>query len=399
MEVYFHVDLDAFYASVEQRDNPEYKGKPVIIGAKPGTRGVVSACSYEAREFGVHSAMPISRAFRRCPRGIYLPPRMERYSEISKIVMAILDSYSPEVQQISIDEAFINMTGTERLFGSPRKVAEKMKEEIRSKTGLTISIGIAPNKYCAKLASEFDKPDGLHEVTAGGETDFLNQLSLNDLWGIGKKTLERLAEYNIDSVIKLREFKIGVLKKLFGNAGGEYLYNAARGIDPGIFAEEPKSHSISSERTFPEDTRDKDTIFKTLLDLSHQVMFRLMSEKFKSKTITLKLRFADFATTTAQKSLRHNIHSAEEIYREGKSLLEKRWDRTALIRLIGVGLSSLERASEPDQPELFEDDLNKRKKVEEAVLRIRRQHDSGAVVKASLLHKNKGERKNHYERI
>ena len=390
----FHVDLDAFYASVEQQDHPEFSGKPVIIGAKPGTRGVVSACSYEARKFGVHSAMPISQAYRKCPQGVYLPPRMERYSEMSKNVMGLLDSYSPEIQQISIDEAFINMTGTERLFGSPRTAALRLKTEIKTKTGLTISVGIAANKYLAKLASEYEKPDGLYEVAEGKEIIFLDKLSLGDLWGIGRKTLDRLSEYNIDSVQKLRQFKIGALKLMFGNAGGKYLFNAVRGIDPGIHHEEPKSRSLSSEFTFPKDSRDKDSIYKVLLDLSHQVMFRMMSEGFKSKTITVKLRFSDFTTTTIQKSLRHHVHSAEEIYHEAKRLLEKRWDRTAMIRLIGIGLSSLERAEDPEQPELFEDALDKQKKVEQAVLRIRSEHTSKAVVKASLLHKKKGDHNN-----
>ena len=391
MGVYFHVDMDAFYASVEQLDNPEIRGKPVIIGARPGTRGVVSACSYEARVFGVHSAMPISQAYRKCPQGVYLPPRMERYAELSRKVMRMFDSYSPSVQQISIDEAFIDMTGTERLFGPLYDTALRLKQQVKEEAGLTISIGIAPNRYLAKLASEYAKPDGCYFIREGEETAFLDNLELKDLWGIGKKTLERLGEFNIISVPQLRSFSLGSLKTMFGQAGGSYLYNAVRGIDSGIHREEPKSRSISSENTFPEDTRDRDSILKVLLDLSHQVMFRLMKEGFKSKTVVLKVRNADFSTTTAQTTLRHYVSSAEEIFSEVKQLLKKRWDSSGLIRLIGVGVSSLEQAGDPEQPELFEDQYDKQKIVEQTVLGIKTKLSTNSIIKASLL----GKEKNH----
>lgn len=385
----FHVDLDAFYASVEQHDNPEYRGKPVIIGARPGTRGVVSACSYEAREFGIHSAMPISRAYRRCPRGIYLPPRMERYGQVSREIMALFEDYSPKIQQISIDEAFIDMTGTERLFGTAKGTALRLKEQVLEISGLTISVGVAPNRYLAKMASEFDKPDGLWVVEPGKETEFLDKLQLKDIWGIGKKTLERLSECNITSVSSLRSFAQGALKTMFGQAAGSYLYKAVRGDDPGIHREAPKSRSISSETTFPADTRDKNTINRALLELSHQVMFRMLNERFKTKTICLKLRSADFSTTTAQTTLRHYVGSAEEVFEEVKHLLEKRWNGSELIRLIGVGLSSLEEENEPHQPELFEDRYDKKKKVEQAVLGIKNRMSTGSIVKGSLLRKKK----------
>jgi len=189
--------MDAFYASVEQADNPRYIGKPVIIGASPGQRGVVAACSYEARKYGVHSAMPVSQAYARCRDGVYLPVRMSRYQEVSRIIMSAFNDFTPEVTQISIDEAFLNMTGTDKLFGTPVETASKIKERIKSDTDLNISIGIAHNKFLAKLASDYKKPDGLYIVEKGKEIEFIDSLKLGDLWGLGKKTLARLENIGI----------------------------------------------------------------------------------------------------------------------------------------------------------------------------------------------------------
>lgn len=383
--VFFHVDMDAFYASVEQQDNPDYRGKPVIIGASPGHRGVVSACSYEARKYGVHSAMPISQAFRLCPKGIYLPVRMKRYQEISKYIMGLFDSFSPKVQQISVDEAFLDMTGTERLLGPPRKTAEELKKTVRQKTGLSISIGIAPNKFLAKIASDIDKPDGLHIVQPGEEESFMESLPLKNIWGLGKKTLERLEELNITTTAGLKQFSKPLLSSMIGKAGGEYLYKAARGIDPGIFGEEPQSRSVSNEITFREDTSDRDLILRTLLELSHQVMFRLMDENLKAKTACIKVRFQDFTTTTAQLTLRHYISSAEELYEISVELLDKRWNRSTPLRLIGVGTASITDPDTPSQEELFEDGYSKQRLVENAVFRLKNKLSNVPVVKASLL--------------
>ena len=385
LSVYFHVDLDAFYAAVEQQDNPELRGKPVIIGALPGHRGVVSACSYEARKYGIHSAMPISQAYRRCRHGIYLVPRMARYQEMSKRVMAAFADFSPVIHQISVDEATIDMTGTERLLGAPEEAARSIKERVMEDTGLTLSIGIAPNRYLAKLASEFDKPDGLYRILPGKEEEFLDQLELKDLWGLGSKTLDRLVELNITSVQMLRSFQEPLLQAMIGKAAGTYLYRVVRGINPGIYSLAPKSRSISSELTFGADTKERDAIRRALLDLSHQVMFRSIDENFKSKTIHLKLRLSDFSTTTAQTTLRHYVSSAEEVFDTVLELLEKRWNGFDPVRLVGVGLTALEAANEPEQAELFEDAYDRRKKVEEAILSYRKTKKGGSIVKASLL--------------
>ena len=390
-QVFFHIDLDAFYAAVEQRENPEHKGKPVIIGALPGHRGVVSACSYEARKFGIHSAMPISQAYRLCRHGVYLVPRMKLYQEVSKQVMAVFREFSPTIHQISIDEATLDMTGTRRLLGEPEEVARRIKERVKEETELILSIGIAPNRYLAKLASEFDKPDGLYRVHPGKEEEFLDQLELRDLWGLGKKTLERMEELNILTVQGLRSFPEGLLQAMLGKAAGTYLYRVVRGTDPGIYSIEPKSHSISSEMTFGRDTRDREVMQRVLLELSHQIMFRAIGEDFKTKTIHLKVRFSNFSTTTVQTTLRHYVSSAEEIYDTALELLDKRWNGSDLIRLIGLGLTALENAAQPEQAELFDDPYDKKKKVEEAVFSYHKSKKGGSIVKASLLRKGRRE--------
>ena len=388
--VVFHVDLDAFYASVEQRDDPSLKGKPVIVGAAPGHRGVVSACSYEARRFGIHSAMPISQAWRRCPQGVYLPVRMTRYLEVSREIMGILGRYTPRLQQISVDEAFLDMTGTERLFGPPREVAALLKAEGREKTGLTVSVGVGPNKYIAKLATNAGKPDGLVIVGPSEVEGFLDGLSLGDLWGIGEKTLQRLAELNITSVAELRGFEEQQLARMVGRGAGGFLACIVRGRDPGIFSEEPKSRSLSSETTFETDRKDRAGIERVLLELCHQVMFRAIDEGWKSRTASLKLRFHDFTTVSAQKTLKHWVTSAEELLAVIRELLGARWNGSTPIRLLGVGLANLVGVDAEDQMELFTDDFSRRKKVEEAVFRIRQRMGEATITKAGLLENKKG---------
>jgi len=385
MGIIFHVDLDAFYASVERIDNPDLQGKAVIVGALPGHRGVVSSCSYEARRFGVRSAMPISQALRRCPAGVFVPVRMSRYLEVSQRVMRILESFTPEFRQISIDEAFMNMSGTGRLYGSPLDAGSRIKERVRRQTGLTLSIGIAPNRYLAKLASEFCKPDGLYFVQAGEEISFLDQLTLGKLWGVGEKTRERLSELNITSVQALRNVPLDILCSMMGEASGRYLYRACRGEDPGVFAAAAKSHSISSEMTFERDIKNADTLRRTLLELAEQVMHRLLVAQLRTNTVVLKLRFFDFATTTARKTVKHWITSSDEIYTLALDLLEQRWNGSTPVRLIGVGTANVVAPGEAIQGELFAEEFDKRRKVEETVTRLRQKMKGVKLTKASLI--------------
>lgn len=383
--VYLHVDMDAFYASVEQRDNPELRGKPVIVGAAPGHRGVVSACSYEARRYGVHSAMPVSQAVRLCPNGVFLPVRMARYHEVSQTIMEILREYTPDLQQMSVDEAFLNLTGTERLFGPVVDTAREIKQRVNEKTQLTISIGIATSKYLAKLASERYKPDGLCVVKPGEEESFVAELELKDLWGVGKKMLSLLNSAGVLSVSQLREYSKDELTREFGQGAATYLHAVCRGKDPGFYSEGAKSHSISGERTYGVDVKSAEAIEGTLLGLAQSNMFRLMREKARSRTVTVKLRLTDFTTYSLRRTLDHDVSSADELFAAAKDLVYGKWDRTTPIRLIGCGLGNVQKGAPDGQQDLFDDRSDRQRRAEAAVFRL--QQKGLKVGKARLLGK------------
>ena len=383
----FHVDLDAFFASVEQLDDPSLRGKPVIVGAAPGHRGVVSTCSYEARAFGVRSAMPISEAVRRCPQGVYLPVRMSRYAEISERVMGIFGSFTPDLRQISVDEAFLDMTGTERLWGRPAEAAMLLKSRVREETGLGISVGVAPNHYLAKIASGLRKPDGLVLVEPGGEEAFMLSLPLAKLWGAGEKTQERFRELGILSVAQLSGIGRETMRSLFGKAGGDFLYEAARGRDPGMFGGEPGSRSMSCETTFERDVSDRESLESVLMGLADELAFRLWSEKARSRALVLKLRFHDFTTISRRSRRASPYATADEAYRDALALLEKAWDGRTEIRLIGLGFADLESGGDLGQGELFAAGSEKRKKAEEAIFEIERS-GRGRVRRARLIDKD-----------
>jgi len=381
--VFLHVDMDAFYASVEQLDSPDYAGRPVIVGAQPGHRGVVSACSYEAREFGVHSAMPINQAHRLCPHGLFLPVRMARYQELSRRIMSILAEYTPELQQMSVDEAFLDLTGTRRLLGDPELVGRAIKARVREDTGLTISVGVAPSRYLAKLASDADKPDGFFAVHPGEEADFVARLPLKSLWGVGKKMLARLNTLGIATVVQLREYTKPELTGHLGHGAAEYLYAICRGIDPGLYGEGRGSHSISGEQTFEHDVKSSEAIDRALLEIAHNSIFRLMDEGGHSRTVTAKLRLSDFTTFTLRRTLDHEITTADELYSTARRLVAGKWDRSTPVRLVGCGLGNVESGPSEGQQDLFDQSSEKQRKVEEAVYRLRRQ--GLGVKKARLL--------------
>lgn len=381
--VIFHADLDAFFASVEQNDKPELRGLPVIVGAMPGHRGVVSACSYEARAFGVHSALPISTASRLCPHGVFLPVRMGRYQEVSRRVMAIFGDFTPDVRQISVDEAFLDMSGTTGLFGPPIEAAAKLKTRVREETGLTVSVGVGANRYIAKIASARSKPDGLLEIASGQEEAFLDSLPLSKLWGIGEKTLDRLNRAGLDSIPYIRELSAETLGRAAGQALGEFLYRAVRGIDPGIFSDEPKTRSMSGETTFEHDVVDDEPLEATILEQSQELMFRLLEGGVRSRTVHLKLRYADFETVSAQETLDRWIVSADEIRSAALSLLKRKRDRERAIRLIGVGVA-VTQGTEGGQNELFPNPSERQAAVERAVLELKK-GKGATVTKARLL--------------
>jgi DNA polymerase IV len=382
----FHIDIDAFFASVEQRDHPEYLGKPVIVGARPGHRGVVSTCSYEARKFGVHSAMPISRAVQLCPGAVFLPVRFDRYREASRIIMGIFADYTPDVRQISIDEAFLDMTGTTRLFGPAEGCARSIKKRVNDETGLTISVGVAPNRYVAKLASEHSKPNGLLVVPEGGEEDFIALIPLRKLWGIGDKSYARLEELGIDSIQRARSYSETILRSLLGDSFGSFLYGAIRGRDPGIFQDEAKSRSVSTETTFERDVVDTEILSETLLQMAAQLAATLYEEEIRSRTVCLKLRYDDFTTVSCRETSERFLSTTDEIYGEAVRLLERKREKGRPVRLIGVGLSSVESSrNSGTQTELFDEDRERKRKVEKAVLGMKQKLGKVDITRARLL--------------
>jgi len=384
---FFHVDLDAFFASVEQLDNPEYRGKPVIVGSLPGDRrGVVSTCSYEARKYGVHSAMPIGKAFRLCPSAIFLRGRMKRYHEKSQEVMAVLSEFSPEIRQMSIDEAFMDMSGTERLFGTPEKAAKKLKAQVAERTGLTISIGAASNKYIAKIASGLSKPDGLYIVENGAEEKFMLSLPLKKIWGIGEKTLDRITRAGFNSSRDIHKASLNLLQSLFGSCTGSFLYRAVRGCEVETFDTEAKNRSISSEHTFSFDLTDRYTIDTALLELSWELMYRLLTEGWTSKTVHVKIRYEDFTTVSVQGTSERIISSADDLYGRAKALFAAKYENGRGIRLLGLGAQNLESGDTPVQKELFDFGEKKKAAVEKAVIGIQKKNPAIHIEKARLLH-------------
>ena len=380
---FLHVDLDAFFASVEQLDHPEYRGKPVIVGGLPGDRrSVVSTCSYEARKYGVHSAMPTSKAFQLCPSGIFLHGRMKRYHEMSYKVMSIFREFSPDVQQMSVDEAFIDLTGTEKLFGPPENTAMLIKKRVREETGLTVSAGLASNKYIAKIASGISKPDGFFHVKEGDEEAFMLSLPLDKLWGAGSKTRQRLNSYGYFTIADIHKASVTALSSLFGNHTGEFLYNAVRGVDTENFSTEAKSRSISAEQTFPFDLTDLYIIETELLELSYDVFFRLLKENCNGKTVQVKIRYDDFSTVTVSGTYPRNVSTSDDLFEKACALLRKKHDATRGIRLLGIAVQNLEDGIDDAQGELFDFGENKKKAVEKALYSMQKKDSSLHVRKA-----------------
>lgn len=382
--VVFHVDIDAFFASVEQLDHPEYAGRPVVVGAAPGGRGVVSTCSYEARRYGIHSAMPISQAYARCPKAIFLPVRMGRYKELSDRVMGIFGDFTPELRQLSVDEAFLDMTGTGRLFGPPKIAAAALKDAVRAGTGLSVSVGIARNRYVAKMASALSKPDGLLEVAPGDEASFVAALPLDRLWGVGEKTRQRLLELGLNSVKGIAALSPEALKTMLGEGSGGFLYRAVRGMDPGIFSDQPKSRSMSTERTFQQDVTDRDCLEALVLSMAHELAERLMAEGLESRVVQIKLRYADFTTLGGRETLSRKVACADDIREAALELLDRKRDPDRPVRLLGVGLANLEPPGKGEQGELFGDRDIRKSKVERAVLDLKVERGL-ELVKARLL--------------
>ena len=362
--------MDAFFAAIEVLDKPYLKGKPVIVGGS-SRRGVVSTASYEARRFGIHSAMPIFKAKEKCPQGIFLPVKMERYKEVSRKIMGLLKDFTPLVEQVSIDEAYLDITGTENLFGCPKEIARQIKDRIGRETGLTCSIGIAPNKFMAKVASEMHKPDGLTIISATGVDQFLSVLPVEKIPGVGKRTLEDLKRHNIKTVGDLKRFSKEQLLEGVGKFGLR-LYNIAKGKDNESVTPDREIKSISSEETLQKDTGDLSKLKDLVKEHAEKVAWRLRNEELKGKTVTIKIKFSDFSVFTKNQTIAEATDSSK-ILRDSAMKLFLDYPLKRKVRLIGVAVSNLEVSKEEAQSSLFISGgkIDKDRKVDEAMDEIR----------------------------
>jgi nucleotidyltransferase/DNA polymerase involved in DNA repair len=375
----FHVHMDAVFASVEQRDTPSFRGRPVVVGARPGRRGVVSAASYEARKYGIHSAMPINEAYSRCPHAVFVRPRMHVYAGISDAIMETLESFSPCIEQISVDEAFMDMSGTEKLWGTPREAAKKIKNEIAARFSLTASIGCAPNKFLAKLASDFNKPDGVTITPSEHDSivKWLAPLEVNRIWGVGKKTGAVLTGMGIHKIGDLQALSLTQLERRFG-ATGEHLYRLCRGMDSREVGDFESAKSISNERTYNEDCSDIDTVKKTMLKLSHTVARRARSHGVKGDTVVLTWRLSNFTRHSKRRRLSFPTDIGKTIYDTGISLLGESGIAGRKIRLIGIGITGLNREIQLDIFALFRD-TGQQKRSEKTVDTIKEKFGPGVI--------------------
>lgn len=378
-----HVDMDAFFASIEQKDNPRYRGEPVIVGADPKAgkgRGVVSTCSYEARRFGIHSAMPISIAYRKCPSAIFLPVDMEKYSRVSEQIFNILKEFSPLVEEASIDEAFLDISETYKLFGIPYDTCVAIKERIKKVTGLTASIGLAPTKMAAKIASGLNKPDGLVEVKKEKLLEFLRPLDVDKIWGVGKKTKAVLNEMGIRRIGDLAKRSKKELLSAFGKSG-EWFWEMAQGIDEGEVETSREVKSVSNEITFEKDTWDKNLIRSEFAWLSEEVSGRLREANLKCQTVTLKIRLQGFKTYTRSITIAEPTNFSEVLISKIRQLYEGFEIKEQKVRLIGVRASKLSCADEKD---LFRSNQDtRREKVHKAVEKIRQKFGCASIYRAS----------------
>ncbi len=348
-----HVDLDAFYASCEQLEHPEYRGRPVVVGAQPGHRGVVAAASYEAREFGIHSAMPIAEACRRCPGAVYLRPDMAKYQRLSRRVFAIFDEITPVVEQASIDEAYLDVSGLDGLWGPPDAIGREIRARIRAKTGLTASVGIGPNRLVAKLASESCKPDGLCVVRPDEVLAFLDPMPVSNLRGLGRRTLELVAGLGIGTVGELRRAPVSKLQEQLGDRLAENFLRQANGIASAEVVPDRARKSISKETTFARDVRDPGLLHDTLRELAASVARTARREGLAGAVVTLKIRFAGFETHTRQRKLPGATQDERVLLATAQALLEAGTLPRKPVRLIGVGISQW-AGPEGAQPDLFD---------------------------------------------
>ncbi len=376
-----HVDMDAFFASVAERDNPELKGKAVVIGM--GARGVVSAANYEARKFGIHSAMPVGRARRLAPHAIFLPVDMARYQEVSGHVMEIFHSFTPWVEPISLDEAFLDVTGSQKLLGTGREIAVAIRKKVEEQEGITCSVGIAPSKFIAKLASANCKPNGMLEITSDRILTFLHPLPIQAMWGVGPKTAEVLERLGLRTIEDIAKLPRATLIRALGEANGASLYELAWGRDYRDVTPEEPDRSISAAETFPQDLDNPEEILTEFLRLTERATARLRDRDLFAKTISIKVRFADFSTINRSKTLPLAIDSTHDVYEVVKGLYQALRIERARLRLVGVSLENLSEGA-PHQMMLGEREVGWRQ-AEGAMDQARARFGKGSVRPARLI--------------
>ena len=376
-----HVDMDAFFASVAERDNPELKGKAVVIGM--GARGVVSAANYEARKFGIHSAMPVGRARRLAPHAIFLPVDMARYQEVSEHVMEIFHSFTPWVEPISLDEAFLDVTGSQKLLGTGREIAIAIRKKVEEQEGITCSVGIAPSKFIAKLASANCKPNGMLEITSDRILTFLHPLPIQAMWGVGPKTAEVLERLGLRTIEDIAKLPRATLIRALGEANGASLYELAWGRDYRDVTPEEPDRSISAAETFAQDLDNPEEILTEFLRLTARATARLRDRDLFAKTISIKVRFADFSTINRSKTLPLPIDSTHDVYEVVKGLYQALRIERARLRLVGVSLENLSEGA-PHQMMLGEREVGWRQ-AEGAMDQARARFGKGSVRPARLI--------------
>ncbi|MEA1971581.1 MAG: DNA polymerase IV [Thermodesulfobacteriota bacterium] len=379
-----HVDMDAFYASVEELDNPQLKGRCVIVGGQ-SKRSVVSAANYPARGFGIHSAMPVFQARKICPDAIFLPPRMSRYKELSAKIMSILREFSPLVEPVSIDEAYVDITGCEKLFGGVKEIASSIKEKIKERLGLVCSLGAAPNKFLAKIASDMDKPDGLTIIVPENVDQFIESLPIHKVPGVGKNTQDKLKLMGVKTLGNVKKYPEEVLVRKFGTFGRR-LAKLANGIDRSVVTLVSETKSVSAEETLPEDTENKDLLGKYILKQSEKIGRELRKLGIRARTINVKIKHSDFKQVTRSVTIKEPTQSSEVIIREASQLLEN-YRMPGKIRLIGVGVSNLVSGVEQVQTDIFEQGNTKNsnwQKLDNAIDTITDKFGTDVIKRASL---------------
>jgi len=382
-----HVDMDAFYASVEERERPELVGKPVIVGGTPEGRGVVAAANYAARKFGVHSAMPAVTAKRLCPQGIFLRPRMEYYAEISDQIRAIFEKFTPLVEPLSLDEAFLDVRGSTRLFGPAESIGRAIKQEIRERLRLVASVGVAPNKFLAKIASDLKKPDGFVIVEPDRVQEFLDPLPVGRLWGVGKVTGQVFEKLGIHRIGQLRQMPVELLRHHFGS-GGDHLWELSQGIDDRPVVPEQEAKSISHETTFAKDLVGPEQMRAWLLELSEQVGCRMRRHGLKGRTVQLKVRYEDFHTITRAQTLPQPTNVTQEIWRTADQMFTERLPARRLhIRLLGVGMSGFEHPAMVQLSLFPEAEHERQARLDEVADRIKEKFGQAGLQRAlGMLH-------------